>query len=90
MLAPSAPLGCLFLLTSFLSPSDVPCCVLSGSTGSWSLSISYPRLVLLPPLVYQVDGEFLSPPCPGLSAPVTPLPLRFTPEVLSPWGNSFT
>ena len=89
-LSPSALSGCLFMLTLYRSPSDMPCCVFGGADGSWLLYISSPRLMLLLPLVSRVAGKFSSPPGPCLSAPGILLPSRVTTEVLHPRGNSST
>ena len=76
------------MLTCFfqpLSPSAVPRGVLSGAAGSWLLSISSPQMVSMIHFLYQVAGDFPSPPCPCPSVPGTPFPSRVTRE-LSPPG----
>ena len=78
------------MLTSPLSLYAVTHCVIGGGAGSWLLPISSPWLVLLLPSVPRVSEEFPSPPHPRLSYPGTPLFLRVTLEVSSPWGNSST
>ena len=78
------------MITSPLSSSAIPRCGICGAAGSCSLDISSPRLVLPLPSLSQVDGEFMSPPCPLPSSPGTPLPVRVTPDVSDPLGNSST
>ena len=89
-LAPSEPSEFTCILTSPLYPSAMPRCGLCGATGSCLLAISSLRLVLPLTSVSWVAGDFPSPPCPRPSAPGTPFPLRVTPEVESPRGNSST
>ena len=73
-----------------IPPFSVPLCLLGNATSFCPINISSPQLVLVFPSVSQMAEEFSSPPCPRLSVPGTPLPLRVTPEIFIPWGNSST
>ena len=77
------------MLTSPFFSSAMPYCVLGGAGGSWSLSISSLRLVLLLPLVSRVAEEFPSPPRPHPSVcPQNSVTLKV--HSMSPGGNSST
>ena len=68
----------------------MPRSALSGAAGSFLFAISYLRLVVVFPSVFQVVEEFLFPLCPRISVPGTLSSSRVTLVVSSPWGNSST